>query len=59
MNQDPHLLLGCKELAAALKKHVSYIYAMKQAGFPMPAEVASVKEARAWIRRKKFRKSKQ
>jgi hypothetical protein len=38
----PDHLLTCKELAAVLRKHVSYVYAMRRQGFRMPAGVASV-----------------
>lgn len=43
-------LLTIKELAAALKKSRSYIQAMKRRGFQMPGGVATIDEARAWLR---------
>jgi hypothetical protein len=41
--------LNVKELAFVLKKHPSYIYAMRARGFPMPGGVATVRDARAWL----------
>jgi len=42
-------LLTPKELAAQLRKHISYIYAMKRAGFQMPGGVARLEAALAWL----------
>lgn len=42
-------LLTPKELAARLRKHVSYIYAMKRRGFPMPGKVATIVAALLWL----------
>ena len=43
-------LLRPKELAFYLGHHVSYVYRLKQEGFPMPAGLATLTEARAWLR---------
>lgn len=42
-------LLTCKELAWSLNKNVSYIYAMRKAGFHMPGGVATVESAIEWL----------
>jgi hypothetical protein len=42
-------LLTPKELAYALRKARSYVYAMKRRGFPMPGGTARLSEARAWL----------
>lgn len=47
-------LLTRKELAAALKRHVSYVSAMKSKGFKMPGGTATLSEARAFLRRVKW-----
>ncbi len=44
-------LLTAKELAAALRRHLNYVDAMKRAGFLMPGGTATVDEARAWLAR--------
>lgn len=46
---DPHAMLQCKELAFALRRHVSFVYAMRWRGFQMPGGVASVAMAQAWL----------
>jgi hypothetical protein len=38
-------LLTSKELAGALKRHVSFVYAMKARGFKMPGGLATVEQA--------------
>ena len=43
-------LMTTKELAQALKKSRSYVQAMKRRGFQMPGGVATVDEAREWLR---------
>jgi hypothetical protein len=40
-----------KELAARLRKHVSYVYAMKRLGFRMVAHVATLRSAIAWLKK--------
>jgi hypothetical protein len=53
--------LCCKELAAALSVSVHFVYQMRACGFTMTwdstarCEVADPREARAWLRRTKFR----
>ena len=44
-------LLTVKELAYRLRKHRSYVSAMRMAGFIMPGGVASLAEARSWLAR--------
>jgi hypothetical protein len=51
---DPEALLTIKELAAAVKRHRSYISAMKRDGFPMPGGLASVREFREFLARNPF-----
>lgn len=53
-NPDPHLLttgplLTSKELAWQLKRHVSYVYGMRRAGFPMPAGRTTLAAALDWL----------
>ena len=47
----PTPLFTCKELADVLRKHVSYVYAMRRRGFKMPANVASVGMAVRFLQR--------
>ena len=42
-------LLSPKELADALTRPVSYVYAMIRIGFPMPGYRATLSEARKWL----------
>ena len=42
-------LLTSKELAAALKRSIDYVYAMRKAGFPMPGKRATLADALAWL----------
>ena len=42
-------LLTTKELAAKLRRHVTYIYAMKRQGFRMTARLATLREAQEWL----------
>jgi hypothetical protein len=42
-------LLRPKELAAVLRRHVKFVYAMKARGFQMPGGTATVTEARVWL----------
>jgi hypothetical protein len=42
-------LLTSKELAAALKRSLDYVYAMRKAGFPMPGKRATLADALAWL----------
>ena len=44
-------LLTCKELAFKLRKHVSYVYAMRQRGFKMPANRCTLDDALRWLSR--------
>lgn len=44
-------LLTAKELAQALRKHVSYVYAMRRLGFRMPGKVATLDAALVFLRR--------
>ena len=44
-------MLTCKELADALRKNVSYVYAMRRRGFVMVADVATVEMAVRFIKR--------
>jgi hypothetical protein len=59
----PNRLLAPKELAAALGRHRSFVFAMKKAGFPMPGNRATLAEAQSWLarnprpRRRELRKS--
>jgi hypothetical protein len=57
-------LLSCKELAWSLNRNVTYIYAMRRSGFPMPGDRATVEAAIEWLsenpdfsRNKAYRKS--
>lgn len=43
-------LLNVNELADALRHHRSYVTDMKRAGFEMPGGMATVAEARQWLR---------
>lgn len=38
-----------QELADRLSRHVNYVYALKAAGCPFPAGLASVQEVRSWL----------
>jgi hypothetical protein len=42
-------LLTSKELAAALKRSLDYVYAMRKAGFPMPGKRATLAAALTWL----------
>lgn len=42
-------LLTPKELAAALKRSLDYVYAMRKAGFPMPGKRATLADALVWL----------
>jgi hypothetical protein len=44
-------LFTCKELAGELKRHVSYVYAMKARGFKMRGDRATLEEALVWLDR--------
>lgn len=46
---EPIEMLTVKELARTLRKHISYVYAMRSLGFQMPAGLATLQEARAWL----------
>jgi hypothetical protein len=48
MSQNEPLLTS-KELATALRRHVTYVYAMRLLGFEMPGGTATLSEARAWL----------
>lgn len=43
--------LTAKELAFRLRRHVSYVYAMKRRGFQMTGGTASMDEALRWLRK--------
>jgi len=45
---DPELL-SPKELAARLKRHTSYVYAMKRRGFRMVAGRTTLQAALVWL----------
>lgn len=47
--------LNVKQLAAALGKHTSYVYRMRQVGFKMPGGTCTVGYAYAWIRDHQFK----
>ncbi len=44
-------LLTAKELAWQLKHHPTYVYRMRRAGFPMPANRTTLAAALDWIAR--------
>lgn len=44
-------LLTCKELASALRRNISYVYAMRRRGFKMPGNVSSLRRALHWLER--------
>lgn len=46
-NREP--LLTAKEIAAALRRHPTYVYAMRKQGFPMPGFRATLSSAIAWV----------
>ncbi len=46
---DPHELMSCKELAAALHRNVSFLYAMRRHGFRMPGDRGTLQSARDWL----------
>lgn len=43
-------LFSPKELAARLKRPVSYVYAMKKRGFDLPGGRATLRSAIDWLR---------
>jgi hypothetical protein len=47
--QKHEQLLTAKELAEALRRHPTYVYAMRKAGFPMPGFRATLSSAIAWV----------
>lgn len=48
---DPYdELHDVKNLAALLKRHENYVYAMRQCGFEMPANRASLRMAMDWLK---------
>jgi hypothetical protein len=49
MSTPTNELLDSKELAKQLKRHVSFVYAMRQRGFQMPGGRASIDEALRWL----------
>lgn len=49
MIEEP--LLTCKELAMRLRRSVTYVYAMRKAGFLMPADRATLSRALGWLAR--------
>jgi hypothetical protein len=49
--------LCTKQLAAAIHRHPSYLYAMRASGFPMPAGLSTPNAALQWlINNPKFKK---
>lgn len=42
-------LLGCKELAARLKRSLRYVYFMRARGFRMPGNRTTLNAALAWL----------
>ena len=42
-------LLTPKELASALKRHISYVYAMRRKGFRMVAQRTTLNAALQWL----------
>jgi hypothetical protein len=54
----PPALLTPKELANALRKNRTYVYAMKARGFLMPGGVATLEAARSWLVRNPCPRSK-
>ena len=42
-------LLTCDELADVLKRHRTYVTAMRRRGFPMPGSRATLPNALAWL----------
>lgn len=44
-------LLSVKELAFEMKRHPSYVYAMRQAGFKMPGNRTTLAAALDWLAR--------
>lgn len=42
-------LLRPKELAEALRRDISYVYAMRRRGFRLPGGTATLTEAREWL----------
>jgi hypothetical protein len=51
MNGEREELLTAKELAGKLKRAVTYVYAMRKAGFEMPGKRSTVGDAIAFLRR--------
>lgn len=47
----PEELLTSKELAYALKRSVTYVYAMRAQGFIMPGGRATLREAQSFLAR--------
>lgn len=47
--KNAHELLTCKELADALRRNVSFVWAMRRRGFRMPGGAATLDEARQWL----------
>jgi hypothetical protein len=43
--------LTCKELAERLRRHVTFVYAMKKIGFDMPGGTATLDAALHFLRR--------
>lgn len=50
MSKFSEELLFPEELAAALRRSRTYVFAMKRAGFEMPGGSATLTEAREWLR---------
>jgi hypothetical protein len=44
-------LLTAKELAQQIRKHVTYVYAMRRLGFPMPGRVATLSAALRFLQK--------
>ncbi|MBK1877986.1 hypothetical protein [Pelagicoccus mobilis] len=42
-------LLSVKELAWQLNRHPNYVYLMRKAGFPMPGNRTTLKDAVDWL----------
>ena len=47
---ESHRPLGVAELAAAIHRGRNYVGAMRRQGFPMPNGVATVADARQWLK---------
>lgn len=48
---DDNAYLTSKEIANRLRKHISYVYAMRRAGFQMPGRVAQFRAVIIWLRK--------